>query len=313
MMFAEPMPFAEALAFAREKRALPTSLTSAELRALDAELRRRSIFSAQLGIADQVQLLGDLAAKIAGGITEGGEVAGRHSGTDRMISIPEAKAQLLENLRRLGYNPGADQGTIKDFTTDARLQLQVETNVMDTLGFGQWQSGQDETALDVNPALELVRTRPARMPRDWAGERWPAARAASTAEGSTDSIATGRMVALKNHPIWQALGDGAGGFTDTLGNPWAPFAFSSGMGLIAVPRAEAMDLGLLNETTRVPAMRRDLNAGLEVSAERFDEALQRQLSADPRLRLQGGMLRLRNRARRLRLLLNARQGGASRS
>jgi hypothetical protein len=46
------------------------------------------------------------------------------------------------------------------------------------------------------------------------------------------------MCALKTSPIWQALADGAGGFEDTLGSPYPPFAFGSGMAWVNVRRSE---------------------------------------------------------------------------
>ena len=55
----------------------------------------------------------------------------------------------------------------------------------------------------------------------------------------------GRGVALKSSGIWQALGDGAGGYDDTLGNPFPPFAFNSGFRTINVSREEAVNLGLI--------------------------------------------------------------------
>jgi len=295
MIFAEPLPFAEALAFMQRKRVLPTTLGSAQLAELDAELKRRAIFSAKVAMADHLQLLGELTEKIAGGLTEEGHAAGSGLGSarDRMISIPEAKAQLLESLQAKGYLPNID-GPLTDLTSDARLQLQVETNVLDTLGYGRWQAGNDEVALDVNPAWELVRMIEAEVPRNWS-ERWDAARAASVSEGATDA-GSGRMVALKNHPIWQALGDGAGDYQDTLGNPWPPFAFNSGMNVVDVPREDAIGLGLLGENTRVPAASLGLNDGLEVSAERWSEALQGALAADPQLSLLDGVLTTRRAA-----------------
>lgn len=292
MIVGEPMPFEEALQFAQRKQPLPTSLSSADLRTLDAALKRRAIFSARVGIADHLQRLAELVAKIAGGITEQGATAGTQFGDDRMLSIPEAKAQLLEFLNSIDYEPTEeDRGTIKDLRSDSRLQLQVETNVLDTLGFGRWKSGQDEVALDVNPAWELVRVRFSAAPRDWEA-RWSAARAEAGPEGTT---AGGRMVALKNHPIWQALGDGAGGYEDTLGNPWPPFAFNSGMGVLDVPRDEAIELGLLNDLTVVPPEENEeLNGSLEVDADRFDIFLQRQLAKGPDLMINAdGVLTLR--------------------
>jgi len=55
----------------------------------------------------------------------------------------------------------------------------------------------------------------------------------------------GRMAALKSSGIWQALGDGAGGYLDTLGNPYPPFAFNSNMWTRELSRAEAVELGLI--------------------------------------------------------------------
>jgi len=55
------------------------------------------------------------------------------------------------------------------------------------------------------------------------------------------------MIALKDSPIWQALGDGAGGYRDTLGNPYPPFAFSSGMAWRGVRRERCIEMGLIGE------------------------------------------------------------------
>jgi hypothetical protein len=291
MEFGDPIPFFEALNFARRKEVLPTDLSSADLRQLSGDLRRRSIFAARVSQADHLQSLGSLVEKLAGGLSE--PVAGRAEGAEpssRMLSIPEAKAQLAEYLDGIGYEPNADEeGGIKDLRSDSRLQLQVETNLLDTLGFGRWKATQDPVALDVNPAWELVRTINSRVPRDWE-ERWDAARSDSSEEGSTPA-SSGRMVALKNHPIWQALGDGAGGYEDTLGNPWPPFAFNSGMNVVDVPRDEAIELGLLGEDTIVPPDDRALNDGVEVDAAgRYDDLLMRELAQNPDLQLREGVL-----------------------
>ena len=58
-------------------------------------------------------------------------------------------------------------------------------------------------------------------------------------------------MALKDSPIWQALGDGAGGFRDTLLNPYPPFAYGSGMGWVAVDRDRCVTLGLIGEDEEV--------------------------------------------------------------
>ena len=52
------------------------------------------------------------------------------------------------------------------------------------------------------------------------------------------------MAALKASPIWRELGNGAGGYRDTLGNPYPPFAFGSGLDWTPVGREEALAMDL---------------------------------------------------------------------
>ena len=53
------------------------------------------------------------------------------------------------------------------------------------------------------------------------------------------------MIALKSSGIWQALGNGAGGYDDALGNPFPPFAVDSGFDVDETSRDQAEKLGLL--------------------------------------------------------------------
>jgi len=243
MKFDTPILFEEALAIAREKGVMPTHLGSAELRELKAEIKRRAVFSARLDrervlevIKRQVELI----------------VSGDRDEFGRIRSVPEAKAQIREAMQKAGL-PLAPDGTpeIQDFYSDGRRQLIVETSVQDTLGHARWKADQDPVVLDVNPAWELVRMiEPQGRRRNW-NARWDRALASTgQPEGATTSK-DGRLVALKNHPIWRALGDGAGGYKDTLGNPWPPFAFNSGMNVIDVPRDDAVSLGLLESAQRI--------------------------------------------------------------
>lgn len=289
MISTEPIAFDEALAFARAKRLLPTSLTSAELRTVEVQLKRRAVFSARMTMAGFLDVLAHQIQLISGG----GEDA-----TGRLRSIPEAKAQLREWLVASGYLPKpGEEDSVKDFLSDGRLQLIVETNVLDTMAKGRWDAGNDPDILDELPAWRLVRTVQSRVPRNWE-QRWAAAGAAVDWKGA---VAT-PWVALKNSPIWQALGDGAGGYEDTLGNPWPPFAFNSGMNVVSVPREECEQLGLLQPgETVAPAARHDLNESLESSVTRFDEALQSALAADPELEIRDGILRLATNDARARV------------
>ena len=84
---------------------------------------------------------------------------------------------------------------------------------------------------------------------DWP-QRWEAAARAVGFEGVSRDY--GRMVALKGSPVWQALGEGAGGFRDTLLNPYPPLAFNSGMGWEDVAREECDELGLDLDDASMP-------------------------------------------------------------
>ncbi|MBR2939389.1 MAG: hypothetical protein IKC15_05980, partial [Kiritimatiellae bacterium] len=81
-----------------------------------------------------------------------------------------------------------------------------------------------------------------KVPRDDWDRRWAAAGAATGWQGACSDD----YVALKDSPIWAALGEGAGGFRDAIGNPFPPFAFGSGMSWARVSRAEAAELGLVD-------------------------------------------------------------------
>ena len=92
------------------------------------------------------------------------------------------------------------------------------------------------------PAWRLVRGGTRMVPRkDWL-RRWVAAGSETGWQGACRDD----FVALKDSPIWAALGSGAGGYRDAIGNPFPPFAFGSGMTWQRVGRAEAAELGLVD-------------------------------------------------------------------
>ena len=108
-------------------------------------------------------------------------------------------------------------------------------------------------ALDEYPALELKRMFQRDVPRGFKrgakgaivpdpDDSWE-----SRWEAAGGVLTDGRMVALKSDEVWQNLGDGDGGYDDTLGNPFPPFAFNSGFMTYDISRAEAVDLGLMAE------------------------------------------------------------------
>lgn len=287
MLFSTPTPFAAARQRAEERQLLPNALSSEQLSKLDAALKRRSTFSAQARHAGHLQKLRDLTSKMAGGPTAEDFAARARGDQPLLVSVPEAKAQLKEFLQSIGYVPEeGTAGTIKDFTSDRRLQLQIETNLLDVQNSGRWMAGQDPVALDVNPGLELVRigfpADPTRQ-RDWPA-RW---------QRAGGKLTGGRMVALKDDPVWEQLGS-PDLFPDALGNPWPPFAFSSGMTTVELPREECIGLGLMAADDPSPKPQDvGLNQGMEITADQFDEALLAELQKNPDLYLDDDALRIR--------------------
>ena len=144
----------------------------------------------------------------------------------------------------------------------------LNTNLDIAQGYGQFLPSQ--ASADDWPAWYLYRSEDRRVPRgdpsykgdaaiDW-NERF---RAAAQAAGDDDALAAandGRLVALKSSELWDHLGDD---WEDSLGNPFPPFAWGSGMDVEDVIRSEAVALGLLDENE--PVQKRaipDFNAGL---------------------------------------------------
>lgn len=168
------------------------------------------------------------------------------------IGAARGREILIDELRGLGYDaerggfpeapvPAADAGTLRDLASRARLDLVLRTQLQSAQAMGQVARSEDPVVMELYPAYELVRGAYRVRPRgDWP-QRWRAAGEAVGWQGA----ARGRMIALKTSPVWQALGEGAGGFRDTLGNPWPPFAWGSSHVWRDRNRDEAAEAGLL--------------------------------------------------------------------
>ena len=125
--------------------------------------------------------------------------------------------------------------------SEARLDFVMKTQRRMAQSLGQL-AAQTPGQVRRYPAWRLVRGGTRREPRnDWEA-RWLAAGNATGGQGACKDD----FVALKSSPIWAALGAGAGGFRDAIGNPFPPFAFGSGMTWERVSRDEAAELGLVD-------------------------------------------------------------------
>jgi len=236
-----PTPFAAARKILAAKKLLPTELGSAELSAIEAGIKRQTIFSAKNPFVNVLQSVFDSISKIVDPT-----LTGQQPGS--YMDCAKAREEIRAAVQATGWTAegaGVVPGSLQDLTSRARLSLIVDTNVQMIRNQGSFIRGNLPGALDAFPAQELVRTRTSQKERlDWP-RRWMAA--------GGKFFGNGRMIALKNDAVWQALGDGAGGYTDTLSNPYPPFAFGSGMSVRDISMGEALDLVVLKSRDDVPA------------------------------------------------------------
>lgn len=215
----------------------PTALDSAAIRARWSQrLREQALFSARMTLQGYLDRVQAVLMQVA----------------DGTLDASAARIALTDKLAELGYTPEpGTAGTLKDARTLARLNLVLKTNRQTAASLAQLAESEDPQVAALFPAWELASGGYRKQHRtDWP-QRWKAAGERVAWRGASRT----KMVALKSSPIWQALGDGAGGFRDTLGNPYPPFAFGSSYEWVPVDRLEARELGLLDEAANRAARR----------------------------------------------------------
>ncbi|MBI5768759.1 MAG: hypothetical protein HZA93_13255 [Verrucomicrobia bacterium] len=258
MKFPRPLPFRQAVTAAQARTLLPTNMRTAEFAQLVADghaaVLERARFSAGVRSVQHLDVIDSGINDLVAGVTD----------------LATQRLAVKNFLRGTGYMaPESERGTLTDLASDVRINLQLSVGVQQAQGYGWWKQGQQADILDAFPAQEFLRVEDRMVPRqDWP-QRWNAARSATVTDGATDS-SSGRMVALKNHPIWVAL--------SRFGTPYEPFDYNSGMGVEDVARKDAMNLGLLGRDTQIFPQDRpfneDLQATVDVRADRLRQLLQ---------------------------------------
>lgn len=215
----------------RVKALLPTTLGSEEIRErVAADILRRSVFSARMASAPYLAELREVLAQYAGGA----------------VNRADATLALTRSLERLGHSP-QDGNAITNPASQQRLDLILKTNRQMAASVARIEAQTPDT-LDDFPGWELMRFSGRRVPREDWHRRWAAAGDAVGWQGAarhTGEYPEWSFIALKSSPIWAALGSGAGGFRDTLGNPYPPFAYGSGLDWDDVERDRCETLGIL--------------------------------------------------------------------
>jgi hypothetical protein len=162
------------------------------------------------------------------------------------VDLATARLKLQDKLTELGYEaPPGEEGEITDLSSDVRLNMMLRLNAQIAEGYGYWKQRQEPVLLAHWPAQELIRVAPREKTRDqgplpWR-ERWKMA---------GGKFFDGRVIAPMNDEVWNNLGSRKL-FDDSLGNPYPPFAFNSGMGVRAIDRSEATELGVIDRDTQI--------------------------------------------------------------
>ncbi len=212
-----------------QKALVGSGLNSKEWSGIQAGLRDRAFFSARI---EEVRILAE-ARRMCADVADG------------RMDASEFRRDMRKVLDQVDYKPAG--GGIQDMRTRARLDLILDTQVRQARGWAQWKEGTTAGALAAFPAQELVRVRQVKVERKWR-ERWAA---------NGGRLFGGRMVALKNDPVWTRI--------SRFGTPWPPFDFNSGMGIEDVDWDEAVELGLLKDDDPPPKMEdKGFNDGLSV-------------------------------------------------
>lgn len=249
-----PFTFTEAVDYLLGKKKMPTSMTTAELRQLSQAFREQSFYSAQTMFEDvldnyqkEIELLINPQIRLDPERVTAANPQGETFFSTDMGSIRERTKELLRESR---YQPDKP-GQITDLSSDARINLIINTNRDLAWGNGYKRQGNDELSLDNFPAWQLYRLESRKEPRDWP-ERFQTAGERCGQEDGWLLTDGGGMFALKNHPIWAELGN-SGTFDDALDVDYPPFAFNSGMWVTEVSRAECEAIGLIEPGQEAPA------------------------------------------------------------
>lgn len=243
------MPFEEAIRLLQQRGVLPTNLTSAQLRQLGDTFHRQNFTSARTALEDLLTQYKADVEKIVNPQT----VIRDGQPVTQGLDLAQARVNARNLMTRLGLDMNDGSGPITDITSRARMNLVLQTNRDTMRGAGQFLQSQSDESLAASPCWELFRLKQPRtgIGRDWKSRFLIAAEQAGDFDAIRVLKETGRMIARKDSPLWQLLGDGPPGSTDGLGNPYPPFAFNSGMDVRDVGYRESIALGFITPGQQV--------------------------------------------------------------
>ena len=198
-----------------QKALVGSKLDSSQWNQIQAGYRNRTFLSSRIANVNILAAMRERVAKYADGETD----------------LSKIRMMIRDDLRRANYTPEPGQeNTIHDLFSQARLDVIIKTNVAQARGYMQYAEGMSPGAFAAFPAQEFTRIAHRRNQRkDWP-QRW--AKAGGKVYG-------GKMIALKDDPVWERL--------SVFGNPFPPFDWGSGMGVLDVDRKTAIQLELISD------------------------------------------------------------------
>lgn len=263
MQFTQPIPYREAIERLGSRTVVAAGLDSQDWAfRVPTELRDRAFFSSRIESArflqDTKTLLGDWLAGARETITlPNGETTTRLTVASRAEFVQEARRFAVAN--GLGPLDPRDAGTIKDITSQKRLNLIYDIQTQAAHDYGYWKQGLDPAVLNEFPAARFIREREVKQKRIIHAQN----------EG---------VVRLKSDvDYWVAMNSPSfGGF----GVPYGPWGFSSGMGVEDVDRDEAERLGLLQPGEAVESPEARWNERLRASTTNLEPDVQAFLKSE---------------------------------
>jgi hypothetical protein len=187
--------------------------------------------------AGYLQEIADRVEKILNPVT-----STREDGTQftEGMDFASARTELKDILRGIGYSaePG-EEGTLKDLSSDQRLDLVLETNVKLAQGYGHWSQGQDPDLLELYPAQELFRAESGKSRGTGRCDGWKRRERWEMTE---------RCERTEIHiEWWRGRILRSGSRSRALVCLIRPYDFNSGMDIMDVDRETAVELGVIEE------------------------------------------------------------------
>ncbi|HTD67021.1 MAG TPA: hypothetical protein VK846_10880 [Candidatus Limnocylindria bacterium] len=254
MEFVKPRTFDEAIETIGKRSPIGSKLNSSEWAAVPVELRARAFFSSQVENVRFLQRGKDTITDFLSGARE--KVIDPY-GREQTALKAGSRAEFVKQMQSFAIAEGmgpldpADAGTIKDITSQRRLELIFDTNTRAAQGFGYYKQGLDPDVLDAFPAQRFIRV-------------------ADVSEPRGDHAQHEGIVLLKTDPFWAAI-------NKDFGVPWQPFGWGCQHDVEDVDREEAEQLGLIKPGETVTAPEKSLNDRLQASTRHIDPDLRQTL------------------------------------